>query len=284
MFNQIKAELFKLFKAKSIYLMILVVITIIVLASLECVSLYGAGAVCFSETTVEFGFKTAGNLGFIIGGSSEVINPSFKTISTYSLGLTWIFAFACIPFTLNYFCKEFKQSTIKITVASGLNITRIYLTKFLVMNLIVICLYSILCVSTFLIEVNLRDYALTFLNVLEYFILILANSIVYIAFISIIMLTSIITRNVALVNTIYSLLLFSPSFFYGNVIRAEYYGMPLELLYKILLYPNPMYYFTNLSNGIVSFNQISQVLIYGVITISFCLTIFSYIAKKIEKY
>ena len=260
MTNQIRAELYKLFKSKSLLKMIIVVAIIIVMAMYGGETVFGGGVIENDGQLIRFGFQT--------GLYYDSLNPMFFEIVGNALGCTWIYIFASMVFTLNRYCKEYKENTVKIAVASGVSRIKIFLTKYLVILIVVIVLYCVLCAALFMVEVNRMDFILTSTNIIEYFKLISANCFVYIALTSIILLFCVIVKNTGVISTVMTIYLFAPLFLFVMYIMDP---LGMNLIFEIILFTNPMFYWLKISCGSVDIQLLNQLFTYVALCTTICL-------------
>ena len=114
MYNQIRAEFYKLFHTKALYLTFA-----LILAVFGIFSIGGQQQFVVSSSSVDETWKIGETVGFLARAYSDQVHPMIEEIIRTATSYTVFFWLIVLIFSVVFFSREYTDSTIKIAIASG---------------------------------------------------------------------------------------------------------------------------------------------------------------------
>lgn len=237
MFNQIKAEFYKLFHTKALYLML-----VLILCVFGIFSIGGEQQFVVSSSSVDNKWEIGKTVGFLARAYSDTLHPFLGEVIRTATSYTVFFWLIILIFSVTFFSREYQDSTIKIAIASGQSRLKFFLAKYLVITITSLVLYFLFIMTAFIIECIKFHVSLEFLNIIPMLKIAILNCMVMSGFISITLMFCIIFRHTAVVVGVMCLFTFSAPMIY----MMTWDRMSVQS-WKVLLYLkiNPMYYWMN---------------------------------------
>ena len=114
MFNQIRAEFYKLFHTKALYLTFALILAVFGIFSIGGQQQFVASSSSLDET-----WKIGETVGFLARAYSDTAHPLIEEIIRTATSYTVFFWLIVLIFSVIFFSREYTDSTIKIAIASG---------------------------------------------------------------------------------------------------------------------------------------------------------------------
>ena len=112
MFNQIRAEFYKLFHTKALYLTFA-----LILAVFGIFSIGGQQQFVASSSSLDKTWKIGETVGFLARAYSDTAHPLIEEIIRTATSYTVFFWLIVLIFSVIFFSREYTDSTIKIAIA-----------------------------------------------------------------------------------------------------------------------------------------------------------------------
>lgn len=136
MFNQIRAEFYKLFHTKALYLTFA-----LILAVFGIFSIGGQQQFVVSSSSLDGTWKIGETVGFLARAYSDTAHPMIEEIIRTATSYTVFFWLIVLIFSVIFFSREYTDSTIKIAIASGQSRIKFFVAKYIVITITSIFLY-----------------------------------------------------------------------------------------------------------------------------------------------
>ena len=136
MYNQIRAEFYKLFHTKALYLTFA-----LILAVFGIFSIGGQQQFVVSSSSVDETWKIGETVGFLARAYSDQVHPMIEEIIRTATSYTVFFWLIVLIFSVVFFSREYTDSTIKIAIASGQSRLKFFIAKYIVITVTSIILY-----------------------------------------------------------------------------------------------------------------------------------------------
>lgn len=252
MYNQLKAEVYKLIHTKAFWIMLLLVCC-----------LFGLFFVGGEQQFVVAGKENNVTIGNAVGFLARVYEnpqkPIIEEIIRTATSYTAFFWLIILVFTVSFFSKEYNDSTIKIAVAGGTNRLVFYISKLLIISIVSVLCYSLFTTFAFLFECFKLNYTITNADFLCFVKVLSLNNLVMLIFISIIILLCVIFKHSAIVVGVISFYIFSGALIYMMTWQSmNTQSIPLLAYLKT----NPIYYWMNSCAYYLTNNFDLQVFMY----------------------
>lgn len=256
--KQIKAEAYKLINSKRFYVSIgicgLFFLLFLVMSNGEGGFYMGQYVDFVNNVPVLNGF-----IGFIF---EDPQNPTMWEIIYSGVvfsGMLWILLISiAVPFYLN----EFKNGTIKLSVAYGGSKIKIFLSKLIVVNVYFGILFYVFFFSCVLYYANSVNYPITGELIWNAFKLLTLNYMIYVAISFMIYFICTLIKNTIVVSAIFILYIYSMIF-----ILLATYNRKMSLLVYIYNHINPMYYLWNSSSFWARNYVVVEIIVYFIAAI-----------------
>ena len=147
MFNQIRAEFYKLFHTKALYLTFA-----LILAVFGIFSIGGQQQFVVSSSSLDGTWKIGETVGFLARAYSDTAHPMIEEIIRTATSYTVFFWLIVLIFSVIFFSREYTDSTIKIAIASGQSRIKFFVAKYIVITITSIFLYFSFIMIAFIIE------------------------------------------------------------------------------------------------------------------------------------
>ena len=147
MFNQIRAEFYKLFHTKALYLTFA-----LILAVFGIFSIGGQQQFVVSSSSLDETCKIGETVGFLARAYSDTAHPLIEEIIRTATSYTVFFWLIVLIFSVIFFSREYTDSTIKIAIASGQSRIKFFVAKYIVISITSIFLYFSFIMIAFIIE------------------------------------------------------------------------------------------------------------------------------------
>ena len=147
MFNQIRAEFYKLFHTKALYLTFA-----LILAVFGIFSIGGQQQFVASSSSLDKTWKIGETVGFLARAYSDTAHPLIEEIIRTATSYTVFFWLIVLIFSVIFFSREYTDSTIKIAIASGQSRIKFFVAKYIVISITSIFLYFSFIMIAFIIE------------------------------------------------------------------------------------------------------------------------------------
>lgn len=258
MYNQLKAEFYKLIHTKAFWIMILLVCCLLIL-------FFIGGEQQFVVAGKDNNVTIGNAVGFLARVYKNPQNPMIGEIIRTATSYTAFFWLIILIFTVSFFSKEYNDSTIKIAVAGGTNRLVFYISKLFIISFISVLCYSLFTSFAFLFECFNLNYIITTTSFLCFLKILVLNNLVMLIFISITIMFCVLFKHSAIVVGVMSFYIFSGALIY-MMIWQNMSTQSIPLL--VYLKTNPIYYWMNncAYNLTNSFNlQIFIYFIFGMI-------------------
>lgn len=235
MYNQIRAEFYKLFHTKALYLTFA-----LILAVFGIFSIGGQQQFVVSSSSVDETWKIGETVGFLARAYSDQVHPMIEEIIRTATSYTVFFWLIVLIFSVVFFSREYTDSTIKIAIASGQSRLKFFIAKYIVITVTSIILYFSFIMVAFIIECTKYNVPIQLLPMLKIAGL---NCMVMGAFIGITLMLCVIFKHTAIVVGTMSLFTFS-----GPLIYMMTWDNMSAQSWRVLTYLkiNPMYYWMNI--------------------------------------
>lgn len=271
MFNQIRAEFYKLFHTKALYLTFA-----LILAVFGIFSIGGQQQFVVSSSSLDGTWKIGETVGFLARAYSDTAHPMIEEIIRTATSYTVFFWLIVLIFSVIFFSREYTDSTIKIAIASGQSRIKFFVAKYIVITITSIFLYFSFIMIAFIIECAKFNIPIQLFPMLKIARL---NCMVMGAFIGITLMLCVIFKHTAIVVGAMSLFTFS-----GPLIYMMTWDNMSVQSWRVLTYLkiNPMYYWMNTC----SYNMINHleinILTYFVGTVIITFLVSALILRKQE--
>ena len=271
MFNQIRAEFYKLFHTKALYLTFA-----LILAVFGIFSIGGQQQFVVSSSSLDGTWKIGETVGFLARAYSDTAHPMIEEIIRTATSYTVFFWLIVLIFSVIFFSREYTDSTIKIAIASGQSRIKFFVAKYIVITITSIFLYFSFIMIAFIIECAKFNVPIQLFPMLKIAGL---NCMVMGAFIGITLMLCVIFKHTAIVVGAMSLFTFS-----GPLIYMMTWDNMSVQSWRVLTYLkiNPMYYWMNTC----SYNMINHleinILTYFVGTVIITFLVSALILRKQE--
>lgn len=147
MFNQIRAEFYKLFHTKALYLTFALILAVFGIFSIGGQQQFVASSSSLDET-----WKIGETVGFLARAYSDTAHPLIEEIIRTATSYTVFFWLIVLIFSVIFFSREYTDSTIKIAIASGQSRIKFFVAKYIVISITSIFLYFSFIMIAFIIE------------------------------------------------------------------------------------------------------------------------------------
>ena len=234
MFNQIRAEFYKLFHTKALYLTFA-----LILAVFGIFSIGGQQQFVVSSSSLDETCKIGETVGFLARAYSDTAHPLIEEIIRTATSYTVFFWLIVLIFSVIFFSREYTDSTIKIAIASGQSRIKFFVAKYIVISITSIFLYFSFIMIAFIIECAKFNIPIQLFPMLKIAGL---NCMIMGAFIGITLMLCVIFKHTAIVVGAMSLFTFS-----GPLIYMMTWDNMSTQSWRVLTYLkiNPMYYWMN---------------------------------------
>jgi len=206
MFNQIRAEFYKLFHTKALYLTFA-----LILAVFGIFSIGGQQQFVVSSSSLDGTWKIGETVGFLARAYSDTAHPMIEEIIRTATSYTVFFWLIVLIFSVIFFSREYTDSTIKIAIASGQSRIKFFVAKYIVITITSIFLYFSFIMIAFIIECAKFNVPIQLFPMLKIAGL---NCMVMGAFIGITLMLCVIFKHTAIVVGAMSLFTFSGPLIY----------------------------------------------------------------------
>ena len=251
MFNQIRAEFYKLFHTKALYLTFA-----LILAVFGIFSIGGQQQFVASSSSLDKTWKIGETVGFLARAYSDTAHPLIEEIIRTATSYTVFFWLIVLIFSVIFFSREYTDSTIKIAIASGQSRIKFFVAKYIVISITSIFLYFSFIMIAFIIECAKFNIPIQLFPMLKIAGL---NCMIMGAFIGITLMLCVIFKHTAIVVGAMSLFTFS-----GPLIYMMTWDNMSTQSWRVLTYLkiNPMYYWMNTCSYNMINNLEINILIY----------------------
>ena len=234
MFNQIRAEFYKLFHTKALYLTFALILAVFGIFSIGGQQQFVASSSSLDET-----WKIGETVGFLARAYSDTAHPLIEEIIRTATSYTVFFWLIVLIFSVIFFSREYTDSTIKIAIASGQSRIKFFVAKYIVISITSIFLYFSFIMIAFIIECAKFNIPIQLFPMLKIAGL---NCMIMGAFIGITLMLCVIFKHTAIVVGAMSLFTFS-----GPLIYMMTWDNMSTQSWRVLTYLkiNPMYYWMN---------------------------------------
>lgn len=263
MFNQLRAEWYKLFHTRALLLTVALVAVVFVI--------YAAGGEQMFLTAGDLQSPAAGNtIGFISGVYADPAHPQAQEIIRTATSYTVFFWLIAIVFAVVFFSREYASSTLKIAIASGTGRLRFFLAKAVVILIVTLVLYLGFIWTAFFLEC--RSLKLPLASAQPGTMLRIAgeNTLVLAAFLCTLLALCVLVRHSALVITLMTFYIFS-----GALLTMASFDTMVTQSWRVraYLYANPIYYWMHLCSGAPTPTLVRQTLVYGFVACALTLAV-----------
>ena len=162
MFNQIRAEFYKLFHTKALYLTFALILAVFGIFSIGGQQQFVASSSSLDET-----WKIGETVGFLARAYSDTAHPLIEEIIRTATSYTVFFWLIVLIFSVIFFSREYTDSTIKIAIASGQSRIKFFVAKYIVISITSIFLYFSFIMIAFIIECAKFKYSNTTVSYAE---------------------------------------------------------------------------------------------------------------------
>ena len=270
MWNQIRAEVYKLVHTKALYvtfLLILVVFGIFFVGGEQQFVVSSSS----TDNTWAIG-KTVGFLARAYSGSQPGAGELIRTATSYTV-FFWLIV---LLFAVIFFSREYTDSTIKIVIAAGQNRVKFFIAKYIVITVTSLILYFLFMITAYIMECVKCRVPIQLFPMVK---IALLNGMVMAAFIGITLMLCVVLKHTAVVVGAMALFTFS-----GPLIYMMTWDQMAAQSWRVLVYLkiNPMYYWMNLC----AYNLIpglqNSTMIYFTITTIFTILVSALILRRQE--
>ena len=263
MFNQIRAEFYKLFHTKALYLTFALILAVFGIFSIGGQQQFVASSSSLDET-----WKIGETVGFLARAYSDTAHPLIEEIIRTATSYTVFFWLIVLILSVIFFSREYTDSTIKIAIASGQSRIKFFVAKYIVISITSIFLYCSFIMIAFIIECAKFNIPIQLFPMLKIAGL---NCLIMGAFIG-------ITLMLIVVGAM-SLFTFS-----GPLIYMMTWDNMSTQSWRVLTYLkiNPMYYWMNTCSYNMINNLEINILIYFVGTVIITFLVSALILRKQE--
>lgn len=260
MFNLLKSDILKLKWSKSWFISLLSVIVLFVIYMLA-----GDASFVYSGSHDLNGVDLLGQgIGFVSNMYKDVDNPLAGEIIRTALSYTAFIWLVILIFSSSFFTKEYSENTIKLAVAYGENRFKLFLSKFIIISLYSFILYYLFTFFIFIHASVTMKFTPNISDVFMLFKLTTLNFLVMEIFILIILIISMIIKNIGAVNGIMCFYIITCPLVYMTI----WFNMDAQsLLMKAYIKTNPMYYWSTICAYNLNNNIINETIIYFIIAI-----------------
>ena len=272
MFNQIRAEFYKLFHTKALYLTFALILAVFGIFSIGGQQQFVASSSSLDET-----WKIGETVGFLARAYSDTAHPLIEEIIRTATSYTVFFWLIVLIFSVIFFSREYTDSTIKIAIASGQSRIKFFVAKYIVISITSIFLYFSFIMIAFIIECAKFNIPIQLFPMLKIAGL---NCMIMGAFIGITLMLCVIFKHTAIVVGAMSLFTFS-----GPLIYMMTWDNMSTQSWRVLTYLkiNPMYYWMNTCSYNMINNLEINILIYFVGTVIITFLVSAFILRKPER-
>ena len=272
MFNQIRAEFYKLFHTKALYLTFALILAVFGIFSIGGQQQFVASSSSLDET-----WKIGETVGFLARAYSDTAHPLIEEIIRTATSYTVFFWLIVLIFSVIFFSREYTDSTIKIAIASGQSRIKFFVAKYIVISITSIFLYFSFIMIAFIIECAKFNIPIQLFPMLKIAGL---NCMIMGAFIGITLMLCVIFKHTAIVVGAMSLFTFS-----GPLIYMMTWDNMSTQSWRVLTYLkiNPMYYWMNTCSYNMINNLEINILIYFVGTVIITFLVSAFILRKQER-
>lgn len=234
MFNQIRAEFYKLFHTKALYITIGLVLCVFGIFFMG-----GEQQFVVSSSSMGDTWEIGKTVGFLARSYADPRHPLTGELIRTATSYTAFFWLIVLVFSVIFFSREYTDSTIKVAIAGGQSRQVFFAAKYIVITVVSFVLYILFTVSAFLIECVKLKAPIQLLPLLK---IVAQNCMVLGAFIGMTLLLCIVFRHTAIVVGAMSLFTFS-----GPLIYMMTWDHMAEQSWRVSGYLklNPMYYWMN---------------------------------------
>lgn len=260
--SQIKAEFYKLFRTKSLW-MALFAYVILLLLYVNCDHLLMMVAGDLSDPSLSIGFFR-GTLG---NGQTASYLDVMRSAHSFTI-FTWLI---CVNFCISVFSAEKKNRTALVYVCHGGHLTVLYGAKFAVVSFLCAVTQLIFTISCLFLAAAQFQYDLTIADVWQTALISAFNILILIAFLSLAVFVLLLTQSRLMSELVMCFLPLAGVFLYQvNFTHFEELPAPLKMLVQML----PTYYWSNFSAlrllssieiGAVIYASVTLLLTYGAI-------------------
>lgn len=256
MFNQIRAEFYKLFHTKALYIMIGMVLCVFAIFILG-----GEQQFVVSSSSMGDTWEIGKTVGFLARSYSDPNHPLLGELIRTATSYTVFFWLIVLVFSVIFFSREYTDATIKVAIAGGQSRQVFFAAKYIVITAVSFVLYILFTVSAFLIECIKLQVPVQLLPLLK---IVAQNCMVMGAFIGMTLLLCVLFRHTAVVVGAMSLFTFS-----GPLIYMMTWDHMAEQSWRVLGYLklNPMYYWMNTCSYNLIGNLDRNIVVYFVGTV-----------------
>lgn len=248
MFNQMKADFYKLRHSKLFLCTILAYALVLLLYFL----LYQVSPIGVQFMTSGGGYHERGKeVGFIVKTFFNPQRAEFWEISRSAMSITGFTWMVSAVFCIFYFSGEYKNGTIKLSVAYGNDKFRIFCSKFLVSICDTGIAYYAMMFLSFGFTLARARYSVSPMEFAEFLALVSLNCLVLFAFVLICFWVVLVIRNVAVATVVCYVFTF-----FGCALTGTTWHSVQSPIETVLLRMNPVYYWMRICgygyNGIVT--------------------------------
>lgn len=234
MFNQMKADFYKLRHSRLFLCTILTYVLVLLLYFL----LYQVSPIGVQFMTSGSGYHERGKeLGFIVKTFFNSQQADFWEISRSAMsmtGFTWMISAIVSIF---YFANEYKTGTIKLSVAYGNNKFKIFCSKLVISICYTGAVYYILMFSSLVFTLIRTNHLLSSMECIEFLKLVSLNFLVLVVFVLICLFVVLIFRNVAIATVACYVFIF-----FGCTLADTTWHSAQSPIETVFLRTNPVYY------------------------------------------
>lgn len=237
MINQLRADYYKLFHSKLFY-----VICASFILSFTAFTAMALGKNIFSMGSV-VGHKNGIPLidGFIGFSYKNLGKPNFWELAYSATAFNGLLWFILMALSIQFISKEYQEGTIKLEVAYGIDIFKVYVSK----SIVVISFFeAMLCIfnfAAFAVVSIIEHYTPSFANIISFIGLILLYCLIFSVFALICFTLYIAIKNTVLISTI------MPVFMFSTIVIYIMYGFKQPLWVQCYVKINPFSYMSNAS-------------------------------------
>ena len=271
MFNQIRAEFYKLFHTKALYLTFILIVCVFGIFFVS-----GEQQFVVSSSSPDGTWEMGKTVGFIAHTYMDKNHPYVGEIIRTATSYTAFFWLIVLVFAVLFFSREYTESTIKIIIAGGQSRLNFFIAKYIVIAITSFALYFLFTVTAFIIECERLNTIVQLLPMLKVAML---NCMVMGAFIGITLMLCVIFRYTAVVVGVMSLFTFS-----GPLIYMMTWDQMSVQSWRVLTYLriNPMYYWMNTCSYNMFDGLQNSIIIYFVATVIITFLVSALILRKQE--
>ena len=271
MFNQIRAEVYKLFHTRALYLTFALILCVFGIFSIG-----GEQQFVVSSLSLDNTWKIGETVGFLARAYRDIEHPLLEEIIRTATSYTVFFWLIVLIFSVIFFSREYTESTIKIAIAGGQSRFKFFVAKYIVITVTSILLYFLFIMTAFIIECIKLNVPIQLRSMLKIAFL---NCMIMGAFIGITLMLCVVLKHTAIVVGAMSFFTFS-----GSLIYMMTWDSMSAQSWRVLTYLkiNPMYYWMNICSYNMIDNLETNIIIYFIGTVSITFFVSALILKKQE--